>query len=135
LKNDGDDLNSSQQYVAVSPTANGTPHVVEVPVGEPLLRVLRDDLQLKGTKHACHEGRCGADPFESRLKHLGNDPLNTRLRRVLEGAAMACHWAEGLNEIAAGGVAPAPGKALFRLTGERVRSTPLRALQTPMEKR
>ena len=38
---------------------NGQQHVVE-PAGRRLLSVLRDDLELLGTKLACGEGACGA---------------------------------------------------------------------------
>ena len=38
---------------------NGQPHLVE-PDGRRLLAVLRDDLELLGTKLACGEGACGA---------------------------------------------------------------------------
>jgi xanthine dehydrogenase YagT iron-sulfur-binding subunit len=39
---------------------NGSPHEVEVGAGEPLSTVLRDRLELTGTKVACGEGTCGS---------------------------------------------------------------------------
>ncbi|MBI4173013.1 MAG: (2Fe-2S)-binding protein [Actinobacteria bacterium] len=39
---------------------NGQAYDVDAPVGRSLLAVLRDDLGLTGTKHACGEGHCGA---------------------------------------------------------------------------
>jgi xanthine dehydrogenase YagT iron-sulfur-binding subunit len=39
---------------------NGSPHEVEVQAGEPLSTVLRDRLELTGTKVACGEGTCGS---------------------------------------------------------------------------
>lgn len=39
---------------------NGTKRKVEAPAGESLLAVLRDRLQLTGTKYGCGEGQCGA---------------------------------------------------------------------------
>jgi len=39
---------------------NGTKRTVEVLPGESLLAVLRDRLQLTGTKYGCGEGQCGA---------------------------------------------------------------------------
>jgi len=39
---------------------NGRPHEVEVQPGEPLSTVLRDRLELTGTKVACGEGTCGS---------------------------------------------------------------------------
>jgi xanthine dehydrogenase YagT iron-sulfur-binding subunit len=39
---------------------NGSSHEVEVQSGEPLSTVLRDRLELTGTKVACGEGTCGS---------------------------------------------------------------------------
>jgi len=39
---------------------NGTQHKVEADSGEPLLFVLRNRLELTGTKYGCGEGQCGA---------------------------------------------------------------------------
>ncbi|HEV3456165.1 MAG TPA: (2Fe-2S)-binding protein [Thermoanaerobaculia bacterium] len=39
---------------------NGTERRVDAPPGESLLAVLRDRLQLTGTKYGCGEGQCGA---------------------------------------------------------------------------
>src|SRR5256714_9528991 len=39
---------------------NGNRYRVEVPVAEPLSAVLRDRLELTGTKVACGEGTCGS---------------------------------------------------------------------------
>jgi xanthine dehydrogenase YagT iron-sulfur-binding subunit len=39
---------------------NGSPHDVEVGAGEPLSTVLRDRLEMTGTKVACGEGTCGS---------------------------------------------------------------------------
>jgi len=41
-------------------TVNGRQHRVEAPPDEALLWVLRDRLQLTGTKYGCGEGQCGA---------------------------------------------------------------------------
>jgi aerobic-type carbon monoxide dehydrogenase small subunit (CoxS/CutS family) len=41
-------------------TINGRSHTVEVEPDAPLLWVLRDALQLTGTKYGCGEGVCGA---------------------------------------------------------------------------
>jgi aerobic-type carbon monoxide dehydrogenase small subunit (CoxS/CutS family) len=45
--------------VTITLAVNGQRHVVE-PSGRRLLAVLRDDLELLGTKLACGEGACGA---------------------------------------------------------------------------
>jgi aerobic-type carbon monoxide dehydrogenase small subunit (CoxS/CutS family) len=39
---------------------NGSAYEVEAPVGRTLAELLRDDLDLTGTKVACGEGHCGA---------------------------------------------------------------------------
>ena len=40
---------------------NGTPHELDAGLeGESLLRVLRDELGLTGTKNACEQGECGS---------------------------------------------------------------------------
>jgi len=41
-------------------TVNGQPRTVTTDPGRPLLEVLREDLQLTGTKYGCGEGQCGA---------------------------------------------------------------------------
>jgi len=44
----------------VSLTVNGTPRTVDVPPHRTLLRLLREELGLTGTKECCAEGECGA---------------------------------------------------------------------------
>jgi aerobic carbon-monoxide dehydrogenase small subunit len=41
-------------------TVNGKQHTVTTDPQRPLLEVLREDLQLLGTKYSCGEARCGA---------------------------------------------------------------------------
>ena len=41
-------------------TVNGSEHQVDAPSDEPLLYLLRDRLELTGTKYGCGEGQCGA---------------------------------------------------------------------------
>ncbi len=44
----------------VTLTVNGTPRTVDVPADMPLLWVIRDVLDLKGTKFGCGAAQCGA---------------------------------------------------------------------------
>jgi aerobic-type carbon monoxide dehydrogenase small subunit (CoxS/CutS family) len=44
----------------LSLTVNGRPREVATDPDRPLLDVLREDLQLTGTKYGCGEGQCGA---------------------------------------------------------------------------
>jgi isoquinoline 1-oxidoreductase alpha subunit len=44
----------------VTLTVNGTPRTVDVAADTPLLWILRDVLDLKGTKYGCGIGQCGA---------------------------------------------------------------------------
>lgn len=46
--------------MALTLTVNGSEHQVEAQSDERLLYVLRDRLQLTGTKYGCGEGQCGA---------------------------------------------------------------------------
>ena len=46
--------------VALALNVNGEDHDVFVPVHKTLLEVLREDLDLTGTKHGCELGECGA---------------------------------------------------------------------------
>ena len=46
--------------MAIQLTVNGVQHAVEAEAETPLLYVLRNDLQLKGTRFGCGSGLCGA---------------------------------------------------------------------------
>jgi aerobic-type carbon monoxide dehydrogenase small subunit (CoxS/CutS family) len=46
--------------VVLDLNVNGEPHELFVPVHKTLLEVLREDLDLTGTKHGCELGECGA---------------------------------------------------------------------------
>ena len=46
--------------VTVTLTVNGTKKAITTHPERPLLDVLREELQLTGTKYGCGEGRCGA---------------------------------------------------------------------------
>ena len=67
----------------VSFKVNGTAHTVDVPADMPLLWVLRDILDLKGTKFGCGIGQCAACTV-----HINGEPARSCRRRAssLEGA-------------------------------------------------
>ena len=48
------------ETMPISLTVNGRPRTVEVAVHHTLLEILRDDLDLTGTKECCLVGECGA---------------------------------------------------------------------------
>ena len=45
---------------AIRLSVNGTEHTVQAAHDTPLLYILRNDLQLKGSKFGCGLGQCGA---------------------------------------------------------------------------
>jgi aerobic-type carbon monoxide dehydrogenase small subunit (CoxS/CutS family) len=47
-------------FAPIELRVNGTVHRLEADPARPLLYVLRDDLDLTGTKYGCGEGECGA---------------------------------------------------------------------------
>ncbi|MEP6778993.1 MAG: (2Fe-2S)-binding protein [Gemmatimonadaceae bacterium] len=76
----------------ISFTLNGTPKSVDVPADMPLLWILRDVLDMKGTKFGCGIGQCGACSV-----HVGG-----QLRRSCQSAASTVQGAnittiEGLS--------------------------------------
>ena len=46
--------------MSVTFSINGTPHTADAAGWESLLRVLRDELGLRGSKNACEQGECGS---------------------------------------------------------------------------
>jgi carbon-monoxide dehydrogenase small subunit len=70
----------------ISLTVNGETHDVLVPVHKTLLEVLREDLDLIGTKHGCELGECGTCTVL-----VGSQPVLSclALPADLEGAAIA----------------------------------------------
>lgn len=51
---------SNDPPLAVALTVNGAEHAVAVRAGDTLLTVLRETLQLTGSKRGCNQGVCGA---------------------------------------------------------------------------
>ncbi len=96
---------------------NGRPHMVDVDADTPLLWVLRDDVNLKGTKFGCGAGLCGActvhldgKPVRScsltiaavgkaavtTIEGIGNTPIGARLQQAwLAVDVVQCGYCQG----------------------------------------
>jgi aerobic-type carbon monoxide dehydrogenase small subunit (CoxS/CutS family) len=73
-------------------TVNGTPHTVDVPADTPLLWVVRDVLNLKGTKYGCGIGQCGACTVQ-----LGGRAVRSCLTQVSAATSQPVTTLEGLS--------------------------------------
>lgn len=71
---------------------NGRPSTVDVPPDMPLLWVIRDVLNLKGTKYGCGIGQCGACTV-----HLEGQPARSCLTPVSSAANARITTIEGLS--------------------------------------
>ena len=71
---------------------NGTPRTVDVPADMPLLWVLRDELDLKGTKFGCGAAQCGACTV-----HLAGAPTRSCVLPVSAVQGMNVTTVEGLS--------------------------------------
>ena len=71
---------------------NGVSETVEVEVGQTLLRILRDGLDLTGTKEGCNEGECG-----SCMVLLDGRPVNSCLVLAVEADGRSVTTVEGLS--------------------------------------
>ena len=78
--------------MAYTLTVNGKPTTVDVPADMPLLWVLRDVLNLKGTKYGCGIGACGACTV-----HLNGKPARACQTRVSAAAGKSITTIEGLS--------------------------------------
>jgi aerobic carbon-monoxide dehydrogenase small subunit len=72
---------------------NGTRHELEVPPGKFLLKVLREDLDLTGTKYSCGTGDCGACVVE-----VDGVSMNSCLLLAVEADGKQITTVEGLSE-------------------------------------
>ncbi len=73
-------------------TVNGRPATVDVPADMPLLWVLRDVLDLKGTKYGCGQGICGACTV-----HLNGKPVRACQTQVSRAVGLPITTIEGLS--------------------------------------
>ena len=73
-------------------TLNGRPVNIEVPVDMTVLNLLRDKLDLKGTKYACGEGECGACTIE-----VDGATLNSCLMSAVDLQGREVMTIEGLS--------------------------------------
>ena len=74
-------------------TVNGRATTVDAPADMPLLWVLRDILNLQGTKYGCGIGQCGACTV-----HLAGKPARACLTPISAVGAQAVTTIEGLSE-------------------------------------
>jgi len=78
--------------MAISFKVNGKPTTVDVPADMPLLWVLRDVLDLKGTKFGCGIAQCGACTV-----HLNGNAIRSCQRRIATVAGAEVTTIEGLS--------------------------------------
>lgn len=78
--------------MSISFRVNGRPVSVDVPADMPLLWVLRDVLDLKGTKFGCGAAQCGACTV-----HLGGAPTRSCVLPVSAVAGAEVTTIEGLS--------------------------------------
>ncbi len=76
---------------------NGKPHTVDVDDDTPLLWVLRDVINLKGTKFGCGEGLCGACTV-----HLDGMPVRSCSMTIADVGKAAVTTIEGIGETPVG---------------------------------
>ena len=72
---------------------NGITHRVEVDVDRSLLSVLRDDLNLTGSKYGCGEGQCGACTVL-----IGGNPVRSCITKVGAVAGKPITTIEGVEK-------------------------------------
>ena len=76
---------------------NGRAHVVDVDSDTPLLWVLRDSIDLKGTKFGCGTGLCGAC-----VVHIDGAPARACMTTVADVGNSAVTTIEGIGDTAIG---------------------------------
>jgi isoquinoline 1-oxidoreductase alpha subunit len=86
-------------YYSIMPTlnVNGTSRDVDVPDDMPLLWVIRDILQMTGTKFGCGIGACGACTV-----HLDGQPIRSCVTPVIAAAGRSITTIEAVGDTPAG---------------------------------
>ena len=80
------------EAMAMKLTVNGRSTTVDVPADTPLLWVIRDVLNLHGTKYGCGIGQCGACTV-----HLGGEPVRSCMTPVSAAVNAPITTIEGLS--------------------------------------
>ncbi len=75
-------------------TVNGVEHTLDIEGDTPLLWVVRDVLNLKGSKFGCGAGLCGACTM-----HLNGQPIRTCITPVAAVAGQAITTIEGIAPV------------------------------------
>ena len=78
--------------MAITLTVNEKSTTIDVPPDMPLLWVLRDVLNLRGTKYGCGAGICGACTV-----HIGGKPMRSCTTPVSKAAGAVITTIEGLS--------------------------------------
>ncbi len=81
----------SERWPAIRFSVNGNTRTVKVPPMKRLLDVLREDLQLTGTKEGCGEGECGSCSVR-----MDGELVNSCLVPVLQAEGAEIQTVEGL---------------------------------------
>lgn len=79
--------------IRITLDVNGKPCELEVAPNDTLLEVLRDDMDLTGSKESCGEGVCG-----SCTVHLDGKPIRSCLTLALEAEGSKIKTVEGLAD-------------------------------------
>ena len=82
----------SVKMTMIKLTVNGTEHSLDVEADTPLLWVVRDYLDLKGSKFGCGAGLCGACTM-----HLNGNPIRTCITPISSVAGQSITTIEGLG--------------------------------------
>nr|WP_240479690.1 (2Fe-2S)-binding protein [Paenibacillus wynnii] len=91
--NEDEKLESSDSVFTLECSVNGHSISTEVPPTRRLLNVLREDLELTGTKRACELGRCGAC-----MVLIDGHPVNACLTMAYQCSGAEITTIEGLSE-------------------------------------